>query len=188
MGTLDVTSVPFFVNGQGKRMKLVINDAFAVMAVVGLSLFVSFDGPTWAAPPRSPHDRHAFFDNAAVENEYFHSRASAVAPSELKFFNGRVPVDVDIFSSPPNSLRISWKSVQGGEWRITIKAPQRTQRTAQFVGDTLAIKCYALEGLKQSESPLIFLQDITNKGVPSIPLLKTSSDLPPKKWVEIRAN
>jgi hypothetical protein len=186
MGTLEATSVPFFIIGSGKRMKLVDNCLVIVMAAVEWLLCISIGSVAWAVPPASPHDRHAFFDNAAAENEYFHSRASAVAPSELKFFNGRVPVDLDVFTSPPNSLRVSWKSATGGDWRVTIKAPQRTVRSAQFIGDTLVLKCYAPEGLKQIESPLIFLQDITNKGVPSISLLKTSGDLPPNKWVEIR--
>ena len=45
---------------------------------------------------------------------------------------------------------------------------------------------FAPDGLKQIESPLIFLQDVTNAGVASIPLLQTSGDLPPNKWVELR--
>jgi len=138
------------------------------------------------AVPPNVHDRHAFFENAADDTAYFHSRASFVPPSDLKLFNGRLPVDVTVFNSPPNSLRISWKSAFGGDWKATIKAPRRTLRTSQFSGDTLAMMVFAPDGLKQIESPLIYLQDYTNAGVASIPLLQTVGDLPPNKWVEIR--
>ena len=98
-------------------------------------------GSQCVAVPPNVHDRHAFFENAYDDTSYFRSRATVIAPSELKFFNGRLPVDVDVFRSPPNSLRLSWKSAPGGDWRATIKAPQRTMRTSQFSGDTLALTC-----------------------------------------------
>ena len=48
-------------------------------------------------------------------------RRDVVAPSELEIVDGKCPVDADRFVSPPNCLRIKWRSASGGDWRMTLK-------------------------------------------------------------------
>src|SRR5690348_17197201 len=148
-----------------------------------IALFLWLGGSAVALPP-NVHDRHVFFENATGDESYFHSRASVIAPSELEVHDGRMPVEREFFYSPPNSLRLKWKSGPGGEWRVTIRAPMRTVRHGQFLGDTVALMCYSPQGLRPDEAPRIFLQDVTHAGVTTIPLLIKAEVLPAKKWIQ----
>src|SRR4051812_6325598 len=87
------------------------------------------------AHPASVHDRHVFFENSAADRSYFYSEAAVVAPTECEIINAKLPVESEHFKSPPNSLRLKWKSAPGGDWHITLKAPDRYIRNPQFQGD-----------------------------------------------------
>jgi len=78
------------------------------LALQPLALCLLIAGGAAALPPNA-YDHHVFFENAASGTACFHSRGSVIAPSELELEQGRVPADTQIFVSPPNSLRISWK-------------------------------------------------------------------------------
>lgn len=97
--------------------------------------------------PSAFHDRHVFFENSAADGSYYHSEASVVAPSTLEIVDGKSPVDVRRFSSPPNSLRLAWKSAPGGDWRWAVKTVNRYGRRFDLEGDALVLWCYADEPL-----------------------------------------
>ena len=91
------------------------------------------------ARPASARDYRLFFQNSAADKSYFYSEVSVVAPSECEVIKGKLPVDVGHFKSPPNSLRLKWKSAAGGDWHATLKVPDRYVRDPQFGGDTLSL-------------------------------------------------
>src|SRR5215210_1941056 len=130
------------------------------------------------------YGRHVFFDNSAAPKSYYYSEATVVAPSELEVADGKLPVEVGHFRSPPNSLRLKWKSAPGGDWHVTLKAPDRYIRGQRFDGDTLSLRCYSEKELKPEDGPRIFLQDSANAGVPTIALLAAHGPLPAEKWTE----
>jgi hypothetical protein len=109
-----------------------------------------------------------------------------VAPSKLELVHGKFPVDTNHFLSPPNSLRLKWKSAPGGDWHLKIKSRMRYGRHPVFEGDTLSLWCFSETGLSPEESPRISLQDTSDKGSATITLLADCGRLPAGKWVHIQ--
>ncbi len=60
-------------------------------------------------------DRHVVFDNSLADGSWYYSHCHVVAPSELDQADGNIPVDGDHFLTPPNALRVKWRSATGGE-------------------------------------------------------------------------
>lgn len=142
--------------------------------------------PFAMALAQGPYERHIFFDTSPADRSYFHSTATVVAPSELEIVEGKLPVEDSHFVSPPNCLRLKWTSNAGGDWRATIKLPERYARKFEFAGDTVSIWCYSPEQLGPDDAPRIFLQDASGAGVTTIPLLADHDPLPAGRWVELR--
>jgi hypothetical protein len=138
------------------------------------------------AQPHGDYDHRIVFDNSPTDDSYYHSESMVVAPSELVNQKEKVPLSTTRFVSPPNSLRLQWKSAPGGDWRATLKVASRYGRRFEFVGDTLSLWCYSEEGLAVDEAPRIFVQDASGAGLPTIPLLARHGPLPARKWVEVR--
>jgi hypothetical protein len=139
-----------------------------------------------AAEPPGLYDRHVFFENSAAPNSYYHSAASVVPPSELEIADGKCPVDARRFTSPPNCLRLKWRSAPGGDWRMTLKAATRYGRRFQFEGDEISLRVYSAAELKPDEAPRVYLLDAKNAGTPSISLLAGRDSLAAGQWTELR--
>jgi hypothetical protein len=141
---------------------------------------------TWlhVAPP-APRPQQAFFETSAADRSYYHSEASAVAPSELEIADGKCPVEAGRFVSPPNALRLRWRSASGGDWRAAIMAANHYGRRHDFAGDALTLWCYALDDIPVQASPRIALRDAAGAGVPAIALLAAHGPLPAKQWVRL---
>ena len=56
------------------------------------------------------YDRHVFFDNSHSDGGFVYSSGWRIAPSTLELIDGTIPVETQRFVSPPNALRLSWKS------------------------------------------------------------------------------
>lgn len=132
------------------------------------------------------YNQHVVFENSAADGGHFHSAATVISPSELEVAGGKVPVDAGRFVSPPNALRLKWKSAPGGDWRVTVKVATRYGRQFEFAGDTLSLWCYCDDELALDAAPRIGLQDTKGNAVPDIPLLALHGRLPAGRWVELR--
>ncbi len=130
-------------------------------------------------------DRHVIFDNSASVRGHFHSETHRVAPSELAAPDHRIPVDSTRWSSPPNSLRIRWRSAPGGDWRATLKIPSRYARKFRFEGDSLVLKIWSADALDAANTPRISLQDATGFSSPTINLIRDPRRLEPGRWTEV---
>jgi len=153
------------------------------LPVLPLMLFMV---ETAMAQPTALHDRHVFFENSAATGSYYHSEASVVAPSELEIADGKCPVEAERFVSPPNCLRLAWRSAPGGDWRATLKVPTRYGRRFEFEGDELRLWCYCDRGLAPDESPRIGVRDAHGNSLQDIPLLAQHGPLPAGKWTLLR--
>ena len=139
----------------------------------------------WVLHGQSLTDRHVIFDNSASTRGHYHSETHRVGPSELEIVGGKLPVDSTRFFSPPNSLRLSWKSVPGGEWRATVKIPIRYARTFRFSGDALVLRVWSSDLLTATNAPRISLQDATGFTSPTIDLTQGRERIEPNQWVEL---
>jgi hypothetical protein len=132
------------------------------------------------------YDRCVVFENSAASGSYYHSEASVVTPSELEIVDGKAPVEGGRFVSPPNCLRLAWRSAAGGDWRMTLKVASRYGRRFEFDGDELSLWCYSDQELQADDAPRVSVQDSRGAGLPTISLLEGQGPLPPKKWVRLR--
>ncbi|SPE56711.1 Fibronectin type III domain protein [Verrucomicrobia bacterium] len=131
------------------------------------------------------YERHVFFDNSSSDRSYYRSEGKVVAPSRLELIGGKFPVDSAHFLSPPNSLRLKWKSAPGGDWRLVLKSRNHYERNSVFEGDSLSLWCFSEAALTPEEAPRIACQDAFEIGSGTISLLADYGSLPPQEWVHL---
>jgi hypothetical protein len=154
------------------------------VSILGLMTVAMFDGVA-QAQQMDAHRRHVVFENSAAAESYFHSQGSVVPPSELELADGKCPVESDHFISPPNCLRLKWKSVRGADWRMTIRMPLRVGPALELVGDTLSLWCFATEDLSATAAPRFRIHDASGAALPDVPLWADQQPLPAGKWVRL---
>ena len=111
------------------------------MTVRALLILLAFFVPS-AAVAQVDYDLHVAFDNSLSPRAYYYSEGSVVAPSELDLSNGRFPVEEGTCVTPPNCLRLAWRSARGGDWRMTLRLT-RNYTTASLSGNTLSFWAFA---------------------------------------------
>ena len=99
-----------------------------------------------AAYSQIDYDRHIAFDNSISSKSFYYSHGSSIAPSELELVNGRFPVETNHSVTPPNSLRLKWRSRTGGGWTMELQVHTR-YGMPEFNGSNLYAWCYSEEGL-----------------------------------------
>lgn len=169
------------LSGWGFVMRLSIR----VGIVVGFSALVAAAIGSICHAEVPVHERHVIFENSATDDSYFHSQAGTIGPSELEIHRSRIPVETGRFVSPPNCLRLKWKSATGGDWSVTFERPSRIGADLPLSGNTLVMWCYSEEGIEASESPTIGVRDARGRGLPEVPLLDGVKNLPAKTWVRL---
>jgi hypothetical protein len=152
--------------------------------VAAFLLAVSILGPS-ALFGQSDYDRHTAFDNSRSDGSYYYSRGSSVVPSELELADGKFPVETSQYISPPNSLRLKWRSQTGGDWHMTLQVGKHYRRV-NFSGNALSFWCYSDGPLVAEESPLVYLVDGGSQGTRSIRLIGSMQQIPDRKWVRVR--
>jgi len=130
------------------------------------------------------HDRPAF-DNSLGYRSFYYSEGFFISPSELELIDSKVPTDEAHYVSPPNSLRLKWRSQTGGDWLMSLKVRAR-YGTADFSGDSLFFWCYSETDLSADDSPMIYLKDANDEGTPSIRLIGHLDNLPARTWVRVK--
>jgi exo beta-1,2-glucooligosaccharide sophorohydrolase (non-reducing end) len=125
---------------------------------------------------------HLIFDNSLPGESYYFSLATAIAPSQLEAIDLKIPVETDHFLSPPNSLRLSWISQTGGDWRAEIKVENWLNRTHHLSGDTLSFWCYSERGISARQLPMICLALMGEKHTQPTQLSALVPDLSAMHW------
>jgi hypothetical protein len=146
----------------------------AVTAVVASAFFLASASCSVA---QTAYYRHIFFDNGPRTSQYFYCSGKAVEPSTLEVLDKKLPLSSEVFFTPPNSLRISWRSKAGGSWAAQIKVLAIRDREILFAGDTLSFWLYSKEKIAASALPGLRLHD-TNR--------EFCGDVAAKKWTRVR--
>jgi exo beta-1,2-glucooligosaccharide sophorohydrolase (non-reducing end) len=131
------------------------------------------------------YDRHVVFDNSLTDRSYYRSQGSFVSPSELELADGKLPVEERRYLTPPNCLRLKWRSQRGGEWRASLDL-RKHWGGLDFSGDALSFWLYSETDLSADAAPLVYLADANGEGTPSIRLTGSLDKLPARKWVRAR--
>jgi exo beta-1,2-glucooligosaccharide sophorohydrolase (non-reducing end) len=128
---------------------------------------------------------HLIFDNSLTEGNYYYSRAIAIAPSQLVSTDRKLPVAADRYLSPPNCLRLTWKSQTGGDWRAEIWVEKWLNRTPYLSGDTFSFWYYAEDDLPASLLPMICFQLKGEQYTQPVQLIDLAPDLPASQWRQV---
>lgn len=127
-----------------------------------------------------------FFTNSDNSNYYDPSYLYSNSPSSLfKINTNKFPVSVDTFYSAPNSLKLKWNSITGGDWGAAIAAPGWLGRDITVM-DTLSFWVLSTQVLTSSNLPLIYLEDLSNQKTDKINLSGYSSDIQAGIWTKIK--
>jgi len=105
-------------------------------------------------------------------------------PSELELDRLKIPVEENHSVTPPNSLRLKWRSKTGGDWSMILYARPR-YTTSGFSGKNIFVWCYARKASPQprrrgstSSTPNVWAHHNSADGFAGEP--------PPRKWVRLR--
>jgi hypothetical protein len=149
---------------------------FAVFALLSLAA---------PASAQIAYDRHMLFDNSLGTGFYSYSDGSVVAPSELELVHGKWPIEETQCVTPPNCLRLKWRSRRGGDWRMMLNL-RRHYSTITRSGNTLSFWVYSDSDLTAETSPRLHVTDDAGVGSPTISLLGSVSKVPARTWVRLQ--
>jgi exo beta-1,2-glucooligosaccharide sophorohydrolase (non-reducing end) len=134
------------------------------------------------------HDyyHHFLFDNSLEPDAYYYSDGRASSPSTLELVHKKLPVSRDVFFSPPNALRLKWRSAPDGGWEAGIRVIDFRNREIKFRGDTLYFWCYSEAGIAARDLPQIRLQDTGRNFSAPLELGKFVNEVPRTTWTQVR--
>jgi exo beta-1,2-glucooligosaccharide sophorohydrolase (non-reducing end) len=138
-----------------------------------------------SASANTEYYHHIIFDNSLEADAYYYSDGHASAPSTIELEHGKLPVSRDVFLTPPNALRLKWRSLPGGAWEASVRAMNFRNREMKFDGDNLYFWCYSPEEIAGDKLPLVRLEDANQNFSAALELREFRSQIPTKKWVQI---
>ncbi len=156
-----------------------------VLAIAPL-FFSSLLAASERGAAESTYDRHVVFDQSLPARSYYESEGMVTAPSVIDLVGGRIPLDSAHYVTPPVSLRLTWKSVTGGDWQAMLKTRAHYGLVNDFDGDTISFWCLSSTGLAPGAAPRIHLLDAGGSGTFTISMLAGRGALPAGQWTEIR--
>jgi hypothetical protein len=134
---------------------------------------------------QTAYHRHIFFDNSRTPDRYFYSRGTVSAPSSLQLDNGKLPVETEQSFTPPNALRVKWKSAPGGYWEGAIEVERWRNREINFDGDTLSFWIFSPDALAGRLLPYIELRDMDSGFTAALSLDRFAPSLPANRWIRL---
>ncbi|MFL6350293.1 MAG: glucoamylase family protein [Bryobacteraceae bacterium] len=153
------------------------------LAIFTGSLFFLYADPVHA---QSAYFNHVFFDNSLTPDRYFHSRGKISAPSGLRLIGDKIPVETSIFRTPPNALRLDWRSTAHGGWEAEVRLYEWRNRYVDFPGDTLYFWCYTPEAFPPADFPRIVLKDKNLNFTAPLDVSSFVSGLRPHEWTQVK--
>ena len=129
--------------------------------------------------------RHILFDNSLESDAYYYSEARASSPSSLELMHGKLPVSRDVFFTPPNALRLKWRSAPDGGWEASVRAIDFRNREMKFDGDVLYFWCFSKDEIAGDDLPRIWLSDVGRGFSQALAVGKFRPSIPAGKWVQV---
>ena len=139
--------------------------------------------------------RHVVFDNSLTPDTYFYSAAKANGSSFVAARDSRLPVETGTFLTPPNALRLEWRSEPGGGWEAELHVVNFRNRYPELLGHNLYFWCYAPQAIAAADLPSVVLstarQGLQVAEFPAsftepLAMGKFTGDLAARRWVRVR--
>ncbi len=125
------------------------------------------------------------FDNSLTPDTYYYSHGNVSSPSMLRLVNGKLPVETKTFVTPPNALRLDWKSMPQGGWVAEIRLYEWRNRVIDFPGDVLSFWLYSPEPIAAANLPRMALKDTAKNFTHPLDLTSSPNPIPSAKWVQV---
>lgn len=161
-----------------------MKNPFPLFTLLTAFVLLMLSGPSGRAEPTF-YDHHVLFANGIGDGGYPYSEYVMIAPSMVEFVQGRMPLDRSHFVSPPNGLRLHWRSGSGGDWRMSVTVPQFYARKFPFEGATVTFWCFADSEITAANAPRVYLTDMKRHGSRAIDLVTGMESIPADKWVQV---
>lgn len=129
---------------------------------------------------------HLIFDNSRTRGSYHFSHGGFTSPSELKLVGHKLLVSGDQFYSPPNSLELSWRSREGGDWSAEIHIEPWRGRPMHMQGTTLTFWCYTENGINADGLPVLVLRWKDGRGTRPLRLSLVLAEIPARRWTYVQ--
>lgn len=173
-----------------RRLKSSTTGATPWLWLVGSLSFCSA-----VASANTDYYRHVIFDNSLTPDTYFYSAATANGPSFVEQTNSRLPVDTKTFLTPPNALRLTWRSEPSGGWEAEVRVSNFRNRFPELSGHNLYFWCFAPQPIAATDLPSLVLST-SHEGLQvaefpasftePLPMGSVVGDLPAGRWVQVR--
>lgn len=139
----------------------------------------------FAASAQDQYDLHVFFDNSLTEGRYYYSAGEQRSGSTVLTMNGCCPVDSLQWRSPPNALKLQWRSMPGGSWRMKIHMARWRNRETHIQGRLLSFWMLSEVDLRGTELPAVRVMDGDSVESSPVALQKYCDGLPAETWRRI---
>lgn len=161
----------------------------------GLLCLMLFATAALCAQSPTQYYRHVLFDNSLTTDRYFYSRATTNGQSTLEALDGRLPVESNTFHTPPNALRIAWRSAPAGGWVAEVALDDFRNRLPGLDGHNLYFWLYAPQPIAAADMPQLVLSTSTHgMQVAEFPASFTTpielgtytGAMPAGRWIRVR--
>lgn len=88
--------------------------------------------------------------------------------------------------TPPNALRLQWRSAPNGGWEAALHLDRFRNRGATLDGDTLFFWCFSREPIPAVHLPRIQLRDTENNFTAPLNLERLTEAVPAGRWVQVK--
>jgi exo beta-1,2-glucooligosaccharide sophorohydrolase (non-reducing end) len=148
-----------------------------------------------AASGNTGYYRHVIFGNSLTSDAYFYSSAIANGGSFVEQSDSRIPVETQTFLTPPNALRINWRSEKDGGWEAEVRVMNFRNRFPEFSGHNLYFWCFASQTIAAADLPSIVLStsreglqvaEFPASFTDPLPMGKVVGDMPAGRWIQVR--
>jgi len=166
-----------------------------VRYLLGFALFTAILSPEFGHAGDTEYFRHIIFDNSLTPETYFYSYAQASGSSSIEQKDNRLPVENGNFVSPPNALRLHWRSQADGGWEAEVRLLNFRYRYPELSGRNLYFWLYSAQPIAADDLPRIMLST-TREGLQvaefpgsfsdPVPVGKYCGDLPAARWVQVK--
>jgi hypothetical protein len=166
-----------------------------ISKTLGLSLFGTLLICSTAASGNTEYYRHVIFDNSLTPDAYFYSSATANGGSFIEQSNSRLPVETKTFLTPPNALRLQWRSEKGGGWEAEVRIMNYRNRFPEFSGRSLYFWCFTTQPIAAADLPSIVLStsreglqvaEFPASFTDPLSMGKFVGDIPAGRWIQVR--
>ncbi len=127
---------------------------------------------------------YIYFLDSQNEFSYPNSWGFETSPSSIELVFARFPINAKHKFSGRNSLKLHWKSVEGGDWGIAAAADGWSPNDFTLK-DTISFMLYSEINIDSKNLPLMYLEDVYNNKTLKISVSDHVKKIIPKKWRKV---